>query len=235
MVATKTYNQNGFTLIEILISMVLLSMIMLVASMSFSTFSTQWQKRLGNFDDVLKSAKRTSLLQKTLQSTANYLAKDVKTEDPYYYFFGENQEISFVSNNPIFSEGIPALIHISIVYNETNDTSSLIYQEAPMDKKILLYAEHPPNFLNKLVLLENKINIRFNYFGWRSRDERLAALDDDEGEIVPSWNVSYSGKEVGGLPIAINISWDDSEPIIIPLAQDRAHMLNISKHSDNDA
>lgn len=233
MVNYNLQKQQGFTLIETLISMVLLSMIMLVGSMSFSTFSSKWQNNLGNFDSKITEVKMQFLLQKTLQSTANYLAKEVKNNEPYYFFHGNSQELFFVSNNPIFSENSQAMIRLSVEFNLTDNTSYILYQEAPMNNKILLKKESAPSFSNQTVLLKSKKNIRFNYFGWKNTSERMDAVENTE--ITPSWVKSYDGSISGIMPLAINISWDDSEPIIIPLFGDRAYMLNYSKHSNNDA
>lgn len=206
---------------------------MLVGSMSFSTFSSKWQRNLGNFDSKVTQVKMQFLLQKTLQSTANYLAKDSENKEPYYFFHGNSQTLLFVSNKPIFSESTQAMIRLSVVYNSDDNTSHILYQEAPMNDKILLQKEISPSFLNQTVLLTNKKNIRFNYFGWKNPNERIEAVEDRD--IKPTWNNSYNGDISGIMPLAINISWDDSEPIIIPLFGDRAYMLTYSKHSNNDA
>ena len=233
MVNNNLQEQKGFTLIETLISMVLLSMIIFVGSMSFSTFSSKWQDNLGHFDSKVIEVKMQFLLQKTLQSTANYLAKESKNQEPYYFFHGNSQELLFVSNNPIFSENTQAMVRLSVVYNANNTTSSILYQEAPMTEQILLQKEFAPLFLNQTLLLTNKQNIRFNYFGWKNPNERIEAVEDNE--IMPTWDNNYHGDISGIMPLAINISWDDSEPIIIPLFGDRAYMLTYSKHSNNDA
>ena len=54
---------KGFTLVEMLVSMVLLSMVLLIASSAYSMFSERWNGRLGHFNQSVAQAKNLILVQ----------------------------------------------------------------------------------------------------------------------------------------------------------------------------
>ncbi|WP_220782408.1 pilus assembly FimT family protein [Shewanella sairae] len=221
---------KGFTLIEILIAMLLLSMVMFIGSLSFSTFSQQWQKDMGTFTEEVANAKNLVLLQKAINGIANYIVKDTD-DDPAYFFKGNDKYLVFITNKPVFSVGQQALVRLSVAVNQ-DGSQQLVYEESPFDRNPLLRIDELPQSRFMQVLLTDE-QIRFNYYGWQDQQQRSAYY---EGEPTsPKWISEYFGENSGMLPYAINITWGNNEPIIFPVPNDNAYQIMYTSEKSTDA
>ena len=64
---------KGFTLIEMLVTMTLLSAIIMVGSSAFALFSQRWDRQLDEFDDTLRYARDLAIVQRVLTSLIPYV------------------------------------------------------------------------------------------------------------------------------------------------------------------
>lgn len=213
-------NAKGFTLIEVLIAMLLLSIVMFIGSLSFSVFSQRWQKDMGDFTQQAEQAKKLFLLQRTLQGISNYFVLDPKKE-PVYFFLGSSTHLVFVTNRPIFASEGQALVRLTVLPLEGGQ-QQLVYQETDFMETPLYNLEHLPEPKQSLILLTAE-NIRFNYFGWATMLDK-ASFYEGEG-TQPIWQDEYLAQKTATLPYAINLSWGKNEPIIFPLANDNGFQL----------
>lgn len=221
---------RGFTLIEVLLAMTLLSMVMFAGSLSFSIFSSRWQKDLGDFSTQVGQAKKMLLLKSLFNGTSSYIVK-TKSDEPVYLFEGEAAVMRFVSNNPILNPGQVALVRL-VVRELDNGSQQLIYQEYPMAEHWVFTTADQPELMQSLVLMEGS-NIRFNYFGWHNKETRARAFEGDD--VLPEWRTDYHAEQSGILPEAINISWGDNEPVIFSLPSDNANKLIYTNEKQSDA
>lgn len=220
----------GFTLIEILIAMLVLSIVMFIGSLSFSTFSQRWQEDMGSFTREVANAKNLVLLQKALNGISNYIVKDDKDE-PVYFFKANDKYLMFVTNNPVFNTDGQALIRLSVTVR-SDGMQQLRYEEAPFELTPLLRLSSLPEANYSQVLLIDD-NIRFNFYGWEDQKQRSAFY---EGEPTsPKWMPEYLGEKSGMLPYAVNITWGSNEPIIFPVPNDNAYQLLYTREKSNDA
>ena len=221
---------TGFTLIEILIAMLILSIVMFIGSLSFSTFSQRWQKDMGSFTQEVANAKNLVLLQKVFNGISNYIVKDNKN-GLVYFFKGNEKYLLFVTNNPIFNTDSQALIRLSVSVR-ADGKQQLIYEEAPFELAPLLSLNSLPAPNYRQIMFSDD-NIRFNYYGWENQEQRIAFY---EGESMsPKWIQEYFGDKTGMLPYAINLSWSINEPIIFPVHNDNAYKIFYSIENSNDA
>lgn len=221
---------QGFTLIEILIAMLVLSMVMFIGSLSFSTFSQRWQKDMGSFTAEVANAKNLVLLQNTINGIANYIVKD-SDDDPVYFFRGNDKYLVFVTNKPVFSIGEQALIRLSVRVNQ-DGSQQLVYEESPFERSPIVYLDELPEAKYSQVLLSDE-DIRFNYYGWQDQQQRS---DYYEGQATsPKWIPEYLGEQSGMLPYAINITWGKNEPIIFPVPNDNAYQIMYTSEKSTDA
>lgn len=209
---------NGFTLIEVLLAMMLLSMVMYIGSLSFSIFSERWQKELGSFNADVSDARKLLLLRELFQGASNYLVRD--TDDRAAYLFkGDAKELIFVTNSPVFNTGYQAWVRLSVHTLETGQ-QQLWYEEYSFAAMPLFSVNAQPNPDHSMVIMQED-NIRFNYFGWNSFAERIDYTESGQG--IPSWQMSYRARSIGVLPYAVNITWGRNEPLIFPLPHDNRH------------
>ena len=71
---------TGFTLVEMLITMSILSMVVLAGSSAFGFFAQQWDGHLGKFDQSMSSSRNIMLVQEVLDNLMPYMAYDSKDQ-----------------------------------------------------------------------------------------------------------------------------------------------------------
>lgn len=219
---------KGFTLIEVLLAMMLLSIVMYIGSLSFSIFSERWRKDLGGFNTDVNDARKLLLLRQVLQGASNYLVRD-QDNRAVYLFAGDAKQLVFVTNRPLFQTETQALVRLTI-RNLDDGQQQLLYAESNFGSAPLYTLSPLPAHDRAIVLLQGE-NIRFNYFGWASFAARVRHSETYEGE--PSWQNGYSAVEVGVIPFAVNLSWADNEPIIFALPHDnRINNQNVYDERD---
>jgi prepilin-type N-terminal cleavage/methylation domain-containing protein len=219
---------RGFTLIEVLLAMILLSIVMYVGSLSFSIFSERWRKDMGGFNADVSDARRLLLLRQVLHGAANYLVRDID-DRAVYLFYGDAKQLVFVSNSPILRGGQQALIRLTVETLE-NGQQQLKYSESAFIKQPVFQLSALPESTDSVVLLQSE-NIRFNYFGWQSFAARVHYTESYQGS--PNWQVAYDAKTIGVLPFAVNLTWATNEPLIFSLPHDnRTNNANVYDERD---
>lgn len=206
---------KGFTLIEVLVALMLLSMVMYIGSLSFSIFSERWRKELGSFNDDVNNTRNLLLLRQVLHGTANYLVRD-NNNQPTYLYYGDESQLVFVTNAPLLETAYQAWVQLSIKTTE-HGQQQLWYAEASFKSGALLSLA-PPEFTGKKMRLLTNSNIRFNYFGWPTFAARIRYTEDRAGK--PVWQPSYNAATVGVIPYAVNVTWAENEPMVFMLPHD---------------
>lgn len=221
---------RGFTLIEVLIAMALLSVVMLVGSMGFSVFSQRWQNDMGSFSHELSQAKKLLLLQKAFNGIASYIVKN-RQQQPVYLFQGSSRSVMFVSNAPLLQPAAQGLIWLEVITND-DGSDSLIYKEYSFIATPLFSLENLPQ-PNVSVEIFRAEDIRFNFYGWKDEETRARSFDAER--VSPEWQTDYISERSGILPYAVNLSWAGNEPIIFPLPNDNANKLIYTNEKSTDA
>jgi prepilin-type N-terminal cleavage/methylation domain-containing protein len=206
---------KGFTLIEVLLAMILLSIVMYIGSLSFSIFSERWRKDMGGFNTDVSNARKLLLLRQLLHGTANYLVRD-KDNHTVYFFYGDAQQLTFITNKPVFQTEAQALVRLNVRTLE-NGQQQLVYSESSFITTPLFSVTPLPQPEQTLILLQSE-NIRFNYFGWDSFAARSRFIEYSEGEL--QWQTQYDAAAIGVLPHAVNLIWNKNEPVIFSLSHD---------------
>lgn len=218
---------KGFTLIEVLLAMMLLSIVMYIGSLSFSVFSERWSKELGGFNRNVDNARKLALLREVVSGATNYLALD-KNNRLEYLFLGDTHNLKFVSRTPLYNEGTLALVSLT-VQSLDNGQQQLIYSERRLLPVVQTDGPSLSDRERTSILLQSD-NIRFNYFGWRSLDDRDDYLEASKGK--PEWQSQYTASDNGMLPYAINITWAQNEPLIFPIRNDNRFKTIFFKQDD---
>ncbi len=195
---------RGFSLVELLVSMVLLSAIVLLTSYSYAQFSSYWDGRLGRFDETFAELRDGWLLESILQNVHPYVVKNSQST-PVYYFEGNINGFIGVSKEAISENGTPAVIRLSLIQNE-DLTFDLVYEEAPMKQSALLNLQQNIAFKRPAVTLFSGLReAKFAYFG----PERAT---NDETVIPKSvWSSEYNSAVTLEYPRRVSLNWESDQ------------------------
>ena len=108
---------RGFTLIEVLISSMVLAVIIYLGTLSYSMFLSMWGERRLLDTKAVNKYRSHMLLRSSLESVYDYYVTDRANErlGLYYPFFkGEKDEMEFVTLSSVFKKGFPAAARLRI-------------------------------------------------------------------------------------------------------------------------
>lgn len=214
-------NYRGFTLIEVLISMTILTMIMLLGTWSFSLFSSRWDGRLGHFDESVAQTKDYVLLNDIVSSITPFVYKN--GTERHYYFSSTNDYLAGVTQSSIFFPNQAALFKLT-VEPLGDGTAYLLYQEAQLT---VLNDPQAITYTHEKILIQGANKIRFSVYAWSSAIEKIQSEDPlSSNAQSPVWRASYDSAESHLMPISVSIKWDDNE-FLIPLINDQGSWLNL--------
>jgi prepilin-type N-terminal cleavage/methylation domain-containing protein len=199
--------ETGFSLIELLVSMVLLSAIVLISSYSFSQFTRYWDGRLGNFDARFSQLRNVWLVEDILRNLQPY---EVVNDEglPRFYFEGNINGFVAVSAQSLSEVQTAAVVRLSLIQND-DMTFDLIYEDAPMKFEALTWLRQRPDFRQPVALLTNLKNATFEYFGPEPR-----RLDDVDFQPSDRWFGDYNSARIGSHPKKVRFNWSvDQEPM----------------------
>lgn len=205
---------DGFTLIELLIAITILSLLVGLASFSFSLFSRHWSPQRDSVEASIKQLQRLDLVTAALQDSLPWVVKG-ESGRPGFYFLGRDEGLTIVTASPVFSPEAPAVIR---VFREPDgpDRWKLVYEEASLKGIVLLSADQVLPFEHRMVVLSGLRSVGFRYFGWRSLEERLRSGD---GELPagflgrPTWYTEFDGLTRSVQPQRLAIAMDDGEVV----------------------
>jgi len=180
---------KGFTLLEMLVSIVVLSMVIGISTYAYSMFIRQWDGQLGRFDAAQAQYQRLEWLAAALEDTLPYLVRD-DAGVAGFYFLGRDEGLTLVTMSPIFGVGEPALIR---VFREPDalDAWQIVYEEAPFASTLLARADQRMDFRHRLVIARGLPRPVFRYFGWADLQTRVTVVESLNSER--SWFDEYDG------------------------------------------
>ena len=123
--------KKAFTLVEMLVAIVLITLLIGVAIFSFRMQLLTISKIK---TDSIESVLKYNQIKSTLESIKQYVVRDYdmlqKPMDSFHYFFkGTTTSALFISTNPIYTES-DALVKLTCIDHK------LIYKEEPLFKRI---------------------------------------------------------------------------------------------------
>ena len=220
---------TGFTLIEMMIAMTILSMVMLLGTWSFSLFIDRWDGRLGYFSKHASQAKDFILLNEIVSGISPFVYR--QNGQPSYYFKLVDNQITGVTQNPIFNNNEFALFKLS-VERSNSGSSYLLYKETKIQN---LYQGATDTYDYEKVLINDTARIDLSVFAWDNFKQKIAAEDPliSNSKAVPKWRSSYDASLSNLLPSKVSISTTDGN-ITIPLINDQGRWLNLILNFGDD-
>ncbi|TKB53946.1 PulJ/GspJ family protein [Ferrimonas aestuarii] len=205
---------KGFTLVEMLITLVILTSVLLLATQGYASFSSRWDGQLGRFQKVANDARSLLLVKQSLNGIRAYVTVD-NANKPRLYFEGNINGFVAVTNSGAFRPGAPAVIRLQLVA-EGNSGYRLEYQEWPMVDNYLLKVDQQVPFSEPIVLMTDLVNPRFDYFGVESLS-RYNGISTPK----PQWFEGYSSVRRQLMPQKIRLSLSESEMVLLKITEDR--------------
>ena len=209
MERVKVQRQRGFSLVELLISMVLLSAILFLSSFAYAQFSRYWDGRLGSFEQVFSVLRNGWLLEDILSHVHPYVVKN-NAGIPRFYFEGNINGFVAVSKESLSRIDTTSVIRMSLTQN--NDGSfDLLYEEAPMSAVALVQLTQRPNFSEPLTLLKSLEDAEFSYFGPEVPINDSPDLDVRQRDL---WTSEYNSAATRRHPKKVGIRWSNDGEVI---------------------
>lgn len=202
---------RGFTLVEMLVSMALLSMVLLISANAYSLFSERWNGRLGKYNSSFALAKQMTLTQEVLKSVRAYVVLSGENEQAKLYFEGNRNGFVGVSEKSLFSPATPAVIRFQFVQN-ADFTFRLEYQESLMSNSLLMRAQQQIEFDTSVVLFDGLTDVGFEYFGWESFKAKTAYLNNPtQQNFNKQWSENFNSLERDVQPEFVKIYFTASD------------------------
>lgn len=185
---TKSNKINGFTLVELMIAIFILSLLLFTGSYSYSLISERWSKELGKFSQSAKIAKHLAALQQLLEGVQSFVVVDDKKQ-PSFFFIGDNTSLLAVSRSGLFSGEYPEIFRLTTVEKKDGKVD-LLYQSSSTKNTLLVGTNQSIEFTRQLTLFTDLDSVRFNYYGW-SHLYKKNAENHDLNEL--KWFDRFSG------------------------------------------
>jgi len=185
--------QRGLTLIELLISLVIISTVITLCANGFSFGNRVWAKvdeQQDHLDEVV-SAQR--FLRKALSEAVFYPLNEDELKNNY--FNGESEKMLFLAPSPQY--GLDDYLYIYELYKlKSGDTYNLSLRYLPANS----YFSGTAKTTDKHVELVRDIkNLKFNYYGLNRLTGELAWFDawlnQDVLPLLVSISVEYAGEK----------------------------------------
>lgn len=201
--------RRGFTLIEMLVSLVILTSIMLLSSEAYRFFVTQLNQRQDSFSQLSEQFKRMTWVQHQLAAIDMYYVT-AKHGGLQLYFKGGNNSVMWVSSTSVTKPGTGALSALLL------QDEQLTYCEARLDELLLKQDDVTQSQLcqNFSLGIMSASELSFEYYGWAdlnaqlSHDASTPKLNMISG---PQWSDKFNAEETATLPGLIKISLKHQE------------------------
>ena len=215
----------GFTLIEVLVTTMILSMVIYLAVVSYSMFLDRWARnRLSNQRDM-EGYRAHVLARYAIESISDYYVTSRNAERFHHffpYFKGTPDAMEFITISPLISCNIPALVRISFQKNKMDNGSTfdLVYEEMALENRYLHYWEDQREFSRSVLLYSNLEGGVFRYHGIK---EIRWNQDVESFQSVYGWYDKFSGRNKNTIPDMIELTLEREQAKISLLYPVRAY------------
>ena len=198
-------NSAGFTLIELLIATLVLSMVIYLATLSYSLFLNTWERKKLSDVAAIQEYRSHLLLRNSIESIFGYYVLDRESERSNHrfpIFKGQKESLEFVTLSSVFHKGKPAVAQIKLEQSEVSNLKTLVYREASLEQTYIRYRDDPIEYKNRMPIYESLKSFRIRYFGlWGTEFDKV------KQEFVPvyKWQETFEGKERSVVPDTIEM------------------------------
>lgn len=201
-------DNQGFSLVELLVAMTLLIMVTLIGTYGYNLYSQYWRKELGHYQETFANIKGVTQLHTVIKNIKPYIFKG-GAKGVYYYFEGGQKVLRSIVTHSISDNAFPAAFELESI--ELNGVNQLVYREHAMSSGPMVREADIGNYVFETVLLEGYTDLTFEYYGWPSYQTRAINLFGEErANAEPrQWYGLYSGKDTLIPPDIIRLNYID--------------------------
>lgn len=203
--ARRPANALGFTLVEVMITLTVLSLVMLTGAYAFNYMAQNWQRNQASYNRALEGYEDWTMVQRAVSNT---FPKVVRENDSIgFYFLGREDGFTAVTQVAVQDPEYPAVYRL---FREPYEEGwQLVYEEALLNEMVLIEGEQQLPFGFRQVLGRNLREIEFEYYGWANMAERNRGISEfSEGEST-QWFSDYDGIERVQHPLVVQIHIED--------------------------
>ena len=195
MVMHKPSTQKGFTLLELILSISILSLVLVTIYGTLSMGSRTWEKGERDIEKIQRERVVMNLLARAIKSTFPYKVtpSERDTHKEFYAFDGKKDSISFVSTTPLKGEkgGLSWLTF----WVEDDEGLVVVEQDA---LRTDIFEEKESMDKDEMEVLDQQVTaIQFEYYKLKS--------GKTEGEGEGEWEEKWDAEKEGTLPNAVKV------------------------------
>ncbi len=190
--------QAGFTLLELILSIAILSAVLVTIYATLSMGSRTWEKGERDIEKVQRMRVTMDLLSREIKSTYPYRVTpgELDTHKEFYAFDGKKDYLSFVSCIPL-SGGTGRLSWLTF-WVEEGEGLVVVERDALRSD---IFEEREAMDKDEMVALDaNVTDIRFEYYRAEEGDTEEAAEEET------AWEEKWDAEEEGELPQAVSVA-----------------------------
>lgn len=192
--------QSGFSLVELLVAMTILSFMTVLASSAFALFSQNWDGQIGQFDEKFGHARTMISVQESLSSLVPYVVT-TQSNTKGFYFEGNRNGFVAVTQQALSQPELPAVVRFSVTQN-SELKFDLYYEEWVMQNQVLNRSGDILPFNTPILLLTNLDDVEFQYFG-----EKTTSTNDVNAANIKAWFDTYNSLDTAYQPQKILVKW----------------------------
>jgi prepilin-type N-terminal cleavage/methylation domain-containing protein len=194
---------HGFTLVEMLISVVILVLVLGLSTYSYQYFARNWQKISKQYDKEYDEYEMYLRLDALIRKIAPYVLVDNKKNPKIHFQGGPGGFVSFSLGSQLSNE-LAAYIELATeIESETNKQRIILY-ETPFSELLLKEDNQRIHYQTKMKIYVGLDQISFSYLGPR---EAPKYTEDEIKDPQMEWQDYYSSYDGRPLPKAIRISF----------------------------
>ncbi len=188
---------KGFTLIEVIVTMTILSFILLIISGAFKLGLNAWERGAVTREDLQRERVTVQMLSRQIRSMVPYKIKTQKAEGDYLAFEGKPNSMRFVSALPLRSHRPEGFVFVLYEFKPVNQEGGrfLVYEQKMVNT---YFCEISPNEEKGIPLMEGISNVRFEYYQEADREKNRAE----------EWKENWDTREEKELPRALRITFN---------------------------
>lgn len=161
-------NSKGFTLVELLISLVILSSVIVLASSAYSLYMSRWEGNFGRFTETSNNARNLTLLTKIITSTRPYIVRNQQSV-PNYFFEGEPKSVLAISGASFADPDESALYKLEWLLK--NGEWELQYSEVSTLHSWLNNPKSEGEWTTPIIIMTSITEPAISYFGWATQSD----------------------------------------------------------------
>ena len=168
-------NNKGFTIIEILISLVILSIIAIVSSNILKSSLDTEQETSQRLNSIKELNLASTIIRRDLRQVVNVNSKDFYGNNLYGTFISKvnSQDLIFNSNIKSLSNAVSSIKRIQYKIDDNNFIRKQYFSSNPYDQDDFI----------KIELIKNIDNLRFSFFHENSWHESWPVSKDTSNQI----------------------------------------------------